>query len=114
MFFNSIRWRLQLWHGLVLVLVLAGFGFTAHQLDRISRFRRIDQELQQRVSVLTGVLRRGGPRGAGAAGMGPPGRAEPHFGVSQNRRPVEGEYWSLVPDGHSMARTKADFRHPLD
>ena len=27
---RSIRWRLQLWHGLILLLVLTGFGFTAH------------------------------------------------------------------------------------
>ena len=26
MIFNSIRWRLQAWHGLILVVVLAGFG----------------------------------------------------------------------------------------
>ena len=27
MFLNSIRWRLQLWYGLFLVAVLAGFGY---------------------------------------------------------------------------------------
>ena len=32
MIFNSIRWRLQAWHGLILVAVLAGFGFTAYQV----------------------------------------------------------------------------------
>ena len=65
---QSIKWQLQLWHGLVLVLVLAGFGFTAHRLDRESRFRRIDAELQQRATVVLGALRRGGgpPRDGGA------------------------------------------------
>ena len=31
---KSIKWRLQIWYGLILVLVLAGFGFTAYQLER--------------------------------------------------------------------------------
>ena len=32
--FKSIKWRLQIWYGLILVVVLAGFGFTAYQLER--------------------------------------------------------------------------------
>jgi heavy metal sensor kinase len=64
--FNSIRWRLQLWHGLLLVLVLAGFGFTAYQLQRANQLRRIDQDLQYRISVIASAMRgpgegRGGP-----------------------------------------------------
>ena len=34
MIFKSIKWRLQIWYGLILVVVLAGFGFTAYQLER--------------------------------------------------------------------------------
>jgi len=30
--FKSIKWRLQIWYGLILVVVLTGFGFTAYQL----------------------------------------------------------------------------------
>src|SRR5882672_1707888 len=60
MFLNSIRWRLQLWHGLLLVLVLAGFGVTAYQLQSSSQLRRIDQELQHRIAVIGGVMRRPG------------------------------------------------------
>ena len=48
MIFHSIRWRLQAWHGLILVVVLAGFGFTAYQVARDNQFRRIDQDLDQR------------------------------------------------------------------
>jgi len=44
MIFNSIRWRLQAWHGLILVAVLAGFGFTAYHAARDNQLRRIDQE----------------------------------------------------------------------
>jgi len=52
MIFNSIRWRLQAWHGLILVVVLAGFGFTAYHVVRDNQLRRIDQELNQRLMAL--------------------------------------------------------------
>ncbi len=45
--FHSIRWRLQIWHGAVLLLVLTAFGFTAYQLAHENRFRMIDRELQK-------------------------------------------------------------------
>jgi two-component system, OmpR family, sensor kinase len=50
--FNSIKWRLQLWYGLILVVVLAGFGATAFQLERNRQFRRVDDELHRRVGAL--------------------------------------------------------------
>ena len=49
MIFNSIRWRLQIWHGVILVAVLAGFGFTAYHVARENQLRRIDQELEQEI-----------------------------------------------------------------
>src|SRR4051812_40996494 len=58
MLLNSIRWRLQLWHGLLLVVVLAGFGLTAYQLQRSTQLRRIDEELQARLTVAGGLARR--------------------------------------------------------
>jgi len=60
--FNSIKWRLQLWYGLILVVVLAGFGFTAYQLERNRQFSHIDQELHRRVGVLANALHRPPPR----------------------------------------------------
>ena len=51
-FFRSIRWRLQLWYGVLLALLLGGFGFTAYQLESARQLRRIDEELQQRLPVL--------------------------------------------------------------
>ena len=67
MIFRSIKWRLQLWHGLILVLVLSGFGYTAFELQRTREFRRVDQELQDRVGLLFGPRRPGRPPG----GRGP-------------------------------------------
>jgi two-component system, OmpR family, sensor kinase len=61
MFFHSIRWRLQLWHGLILLLVLAGFGLTAHRLQHLNELRRVDQELEHRVNLLLSEIRQSGP-----------------------------------------------------
>ena len=71
MIFHSIRWRLQLWHALILVAVLAGFGFTAFQLQHAGEMRRVDQELEQRVSLLLRSLHDTRPPGRG--GPRPPG-----------------------------------------
>ena len=60
--FKSIKWRLQIWYGLILVIVLAGFGLTAYQLERGRQFRRIDDELLRRVGVLASVLHHPPPR----------------------------------------------------
>lgn len=58
MIFKSIKWRLQLWYGLSLLLVLAGFGFTAFQLERTRTLRKIDGELQRRADLLLQAMRR--------------------------------------------------------
>ena len=95
MIFNSIRWRLQLWHGLILVTVLAGFGFTAYRLQYSNELRRVDQELQQRLGPVLEALRRGqpgergGPGGPGErggfGGPGRPGDPRPGPGGPDNR-----------------------------
>lgn len=52
MIFHSIRWRLQIWHGIILLAVLAGFGVTAYQVAHENQLRRIDQELNRRLMTL--------------------------------------------------------------
>jgi heavy metal sensor kinase len=52
MIFNSIRWRLQAWYGLILVLVLTGFGLTAYRVAQDNQLRRVDQDLEQRLMAL--------------------------------------------------------------
>jgi two-component system OmpR family sensor kinase len=54
--FKSIKWRLQIWYGLILVAVLVGFGFTAYQLERGKMYREIDNELMRRVGAIVSVL----------------------------------------------------------
>lgn len=60
--FKSIKWRLQLWYGLILVTVLVGFGATAYQLERNRQFRRVDDEIHKRIGALARQLHRP-PRG---------------------------------------------------
>jgi len=82
--FNSIKWRLQLWYGLILVVVLAGFGATAYQLERNRQFRRVDEELHQRFNILVEALhppRRGPDREPPPFDPLPPDRA-PQVGWS--------------------------------
>ena len=89
MFFNSIRWRLQIWYGLILVAVLAGFGLTAFQLERGRQFRNIDENLQRRCSELMAsfhVPRQGGPEERFSDRMPPP----PPDGPSDGRPPDDG------------------------
>lgn len=91
MFRQSIKWRLQAWQGLLLVGVLSGFGVTAYQLQRSNQLRLVDQELQQRVSMIITEMRVGraasrspfrrspdglppGPDGEGRQGFAPPPR----------------------------------------
>lgn len=57
MILSSIKWRLQLWYGLILLAVLAGFGVLAFQQERGRLFQRIDGELQRRVNAIAGALR---------------------------------------------------------
>lgn len=44
--FQSLRWRLQFWYALILVLVIAGFGTLLLVKLRQARFDEIDTELQ--------------------------------------------------------------------
>ncbi len=74
--FQSIRWRLQAWHGLMLLVVLAAFGYTAYYLVLDNRIRRVDQELQRRASPLVGIFSGGRPGGPGRFPR-PPGEVRP-------------------------------------
>lgn len=96
MIFNSIRWRLQSWHGLILVVVLAGFGFTAYQVAKDNQFRRIDQDLDQRLKALLRPQPPEPPPG-NLSGRSP----EPSFGQPSDRRLDEpsGGLLGPLPEG---------------
>ena len=44
---HSIRWRIQVWHGLLLLFVLMAFCFTAANMSEKDHFRRIDRNLEK-------------------------------------------------------------------
>ena len=90
--FKSIKWRLQLWYGLILVVVLAGFGFTSYQLERNRQFRRVDDELHRRFGVLGNALHRPPPRrqdeGDQPFNRPPPGQFPDDGSPGRNSRPM--------------------------
>ena len=72
---GSIKWRLQIWYGLILVAVLAGFGVSAYQLERNRVFRRVDGEIHRRTGALAELLHnphRNGQPPHGRDGQPPP------------------------------------------
>ena len=83
MILKSIRWRLQAWHSLILVVVLTGFGVTAYRVARDNQMRRIDQELQQRMWTAFRPGRPDESRGRG----GPPPEQHPPPNQSSDRPP---------------------------
>jgi two-component system, OmpR family, sensor kinase len=95
-FYQSMRWRLQLWYGLILVAVLTAFGVTAYQLERNRQFRAMDDELNRRLSVVIGALRPPGRPGEGPI----PRRDRPPPRIEEDapeRRPTGPETFRLPP-----------------
>ncbi len=45
-YLRSMRWRLQAWYGLLLLLLLVGFGLSAYQIDKSMLYGRLDEELR--------------------------------------------------------------------
>ena len=91
---HSIRWRMHLWHGLLLSLVLVGFGVTSWKLEMASEMSRVDEELQPYAGIALGMFRRHGD--------GPPGRRPPPrdpfsvFPELGGHPPVDGDFDDLV------------------
>ena len=96
MFMKSLRWRLQVWHGLLLIGVLTGFGVTAYQLQRVERLRHVDQGLDERLSGLLRDWRESSP--------GPEGHPPPHRGDGPPGRPGENGFPSSPPDFKNLFR----------
>lgn len=55
---RSLRWRLQAWHALVLMIVVSIFGGVVYQLQWQSRLQQIDAELDRTAVVLQSRVRR--------------------------------------------------------
>ncbi|MDR2844695.1 MAG: HAMP domain-containing protein, partial [Puniceicoccales bacterium] len=44
---HSIRWRVQVWHGIILLLTIGAYCLTAHRLAWDNQLRRIDTDLER-------------------------------------------------------------------
>jgi heavy metal sensor kinase len=80
--FKSLRWRLQVWHAFVLLIVLTSFGAIVYDLQWKTRLQQIDAELNR---ITNSMLQRR-----------PPGR-------SGNRRPRGRD--EIRPGGESGTRS---------
>ncbi|MDZ4402726.1 ATP-binding protein [Prosthecobacter sp.] len=72
---HSLRWRIQIWHGLLLVVVLMLSGVAAYRHQHTSELRRVDRELRERVAVIVDSLPMIGAWARHDAGATPPGRS---------------------------------------
>lgn len=101
--FKSIKWRLQLWYGLILVAVLIGFGVTAYQLERGRQMRRIDDEINHRFDILARMLH------------GPMRRAQMQPPNDPFDRPPPGPFPDDIPPAQNRnLRPPAEFHLPPD
>lgn len=91
--FQSIRWRLQLWYGVMLVAILSGFGFTAWGLVRGNQLGQVDQQLMQRLPRIVGAVQREGGRPGGPPHdrPPPPGQRPPPDRPAVGELPMPGE-----------------------
>jgi two-component system OmpR family sensor kinase len=80
---GSLRWQLQLWHGLILGLVLSGFGWSAWQLQWASLFKSIDHQLEQHAQTVIHTMHLDRP---------PSGPGEP---PRDPQPPHNGEKWEM-------------------
>lgn len=62
---HSIRWRLQAWHGLLLLTVLVALGVTIYELQRRTEVRLLDSEVQIRLAEVHSALAMQGESGGG-------------------------------------------------
>ena len=62
--FKSLRWRLQVWHAIVLLTVLSSFGGIVYGLHWQTRLQQVDAELHRTVNLVMSQFRRLLPRPA--------------------------------------------------
>lgn len=96
-FTRSIRWRLQLWHGFILLAVLVGFGLTAWQLQQQRIHRTSREKLNQRFIQVIRLIN--DQRQAERARRPPPHRPED----GPPRRPGSAQPWMINTEFQEMA-----------
>jgi len=111
---GSLRWQLQLWHGLLLFLVLLGFGWMSWQFQRASLMVRVDKDLAHRAQQVIGALHLHVPSHPPAhAPPPPPGSPGGVFRNDHDRpppppRPEEDERSRYEEPMHAMERLEME------
>ncbi|MCW1883419.1 ATP-binding protein [Luteolibacter flavescens] len=101
MFTHSIRWRLQIWLGILLLGLLVAFGVTSWQLERAQRVQRLDDELARRAVALGVSIRPPDPPSMGNRGpSNGQGGPRPRDPGERERRPPREEDSDRYPFGN--------------
>lgn len=82
MFHKSIRWRIQIWHGALLLCLVAAMMTAFYLYERAERFQIVDSRLQ---NLLTQLLPRVSPPGGPDFDDGPPRGPERRRGPGPGR-----------------------------
>lgn len=83
MFTHSLRWRIQIWHGLLLAAALTGFGILAFHYQKNTVVEQIDLELDQQMATVISAIRH--PENDEPVAQGPSRRKRPPFPRRQNQ-----------------------------
>ena len=86
MILHSIKWRLQAWHGFLLVALVAGLMSGFYTFERRSRMQAMDTALHEAMTPLLPKLAPMGGRGEGERRRPPPEDGDPGF---PNARPED-------------------------
>ncbi|PTY04920.1 sensor histidine kinase [Opitutaceae bacterium EW11] len=71
-FFHSIRWRVQAWHGAILLTVILGFCLTSHRLAWNNQLRSVDRSLAQTErTLIRGLMQAAEAHGEPGPGFSP-------------------------------------------
>jgi hypothetical protein len=102
---KSIRWRIQIWHGVLLSLLMAGMLVTFFVYERSERLRMIDDQL---TSLVTPLMPRftppHGPDFDGPPGQGPDRDPRDHGGTGEfERGPFY--YIAWTPEGEIVGKS---------
>ena len=102
MILHSIKWRLQAWHGFLLVCLVSGLLSGFYVFERREKLQTLDGELTESLTPL--LPRFAPPNGRGPEGRGPAGR-------DSGPRPPQGDGPRSPEDGGPPPRGM-DFRRP--
>ena len=89
MILKSIKWRLQAWHGFLLVCLVSGLMFGFYTFERRVRLQAIDNNLREKLTPLLPKLAPPGGRGEGERRRPPPPDGPPPFGRPEDGRPLD-------------------------